>query len=857
MISSLYLVYQKTLKTFPTKLAIFILLLGSGRGVGAESTLKVPIDSPVKARSQVANSLPTKGLEGGKLDAVIVTGVNAGQRQFDASFAVSSLSFEGIQKLAPLNLADLLGQIPGIYAESTGGEVRNVIRLRGIPNEGSFQAFQEDSMPIYPDEGWFFGGESLIRPDIMTRSIDFVRGGPSPIYASNAAAIYNNLTRQGSEVSEGAAQVTVGDTNLYRLDAYSSGKLTDKTYYAVGGFGRRNDGARDNGFPADSGGQIRFNLRREIEQGEVRLFVKVLDDHNVFYLPIPVADPRSPSKSLNPYLNYFKGTMNTPALQNALMLYLNEAGQTMTEVRDLSNGRHLKVLYTGLDFERSFERLKVTNKTRLTTIANNFDAVYSTSNPADSITFAAGYLATARTAFGTSANPVTRMGYAIAGTGGAIVYNPAETSGLVIQGQYRAIKVDSDAVQNETRLTHDFNLAGKHSLVAGLYLTEYKTTQRTRYQDYLFELASKPRTLDLLAYSAAGQVVGSVTDRGVLRYSTTLFGGKSSFRQNSFFLADTWKPTSQLTFDYGLRSERYNATGYYLTTRAGSNLNLNGTLAGTSTLSYTGLTVPTVYRESVNPWTVGANYDLNRQLGFYSRASKSYRVGTESNLFLNSTATTSVASQYEVGAKFNTRQLSIFMTAFYTKFTPFVQGFGAVNPVTGATQNLNFTGKSTSPGVEADISWKPNALFSIDSAVTYGDAKAGSFFNSLGADAAAAEGKMPVRQPKLYGNIRPSILFTVDRWSLIGDVRYNFVSDRYVDIKNTTLLPAFQTYSSSLTAERGAWRFQLIVDNLTNAEGLTEGNPRTDVISGQGSSTAIYGRPLFGRAFRLISSYRW
>ena len=92
---------------------------------------------------------------------IVVTGTAAAQREFDVSYAVTSLSNADIRRLTPLSFADLLSQVPGILAESTGGEVQNVYRLRGIPNEGWFHAFHQDGMPIYHDnDGFFFRGTS-------------------------------------------------------------------------------------------------------------------------------------------------------------------------------------------------------------------------------------------------------------------------------------------------------------------------------------------------------------------------------------------------------------------------------------------------------------------------------------------------------------------------------------------------------------------------------------------------------------------------------------------------------------------------------------------------------------------------
>lgn len=790
-----------------------------------------------------------------KLDTFVVTGVSYAQSQFQSSFAISSMPSREIQKLAPQNLANLLGQVPGIFTEATGGEIQNVIRLRGIPNESSFQAFQLDGLPIYPDEGFFFKGDGLIRPDLMTSSVEIVRGGPAPIFASNAAAIYNTVTRQGTELSDSAVKLTLGDTQLYRVDGFWSGKIANKTYLAAGGFLRRNDGVRYSGFPSDRGGQIQVNLRREIPDGEVKLSFFGVSDRNVFYLPIPISDPRNPSVSLNPFIDYHTGTLNTPALQSALFLYPNEAGGVSSQTRDLSDGRNMRFGTATLDFRRDAGDWHFTNKFRATDLKLDFDALYSTSNPADATTFAAGFFNAANTAFG-GTTPVHHLGYAIAGSSGAQTYNPAAASGLVIQAQYRSVAVESQALQNEFRVGRDFEAAGEHKAVFGLYATEYITTELSRYQDYLFELASNPRPIDLVAYSATNQVLGSVTDRGVLRYSNTLNGGHSDFKEIALFFADSWKLSSHLTVDYGLRRERYSATGYTRLTKA-SPMSLPGSLAGSNAVAFTGTNVRVRYRADVTPWTIGANYDFNRRFGVYARASRSFRVAAEGNVINNSLPATTRATQYEIGAKINRRNFSAFLTAFYTDFNPYVQTFQAVNPTNGTTANLNFTGKATTPGIEADISWKPFKHLTIDGAITYNKPRGGDYLNSLGADASAAEDKQLVRTPDVFGNIRPSVDFKFGDWDMRADLRYNYVGKRYVDIKNLTELPAYKTYTLGLMAERGGWSFYLSVDNLTNAKGLTEGNPRSDVIAGQGTATAVYGRPLMGRSVRLETTYKF
>ena len=60
-----------------------------------------------------------------------------------------------------------------------------------------------------------------------------------------------------------------------------------------------------------------------------------------------------------------------------------------------------------------------------------------------------------------------------------------------------------------------------------------------------------------------------------------------------------------------------------------------------------------------------------------------------------------------------------------------------------------------------------------------------------------------------------------------------------------------------MTLTRDTWQMQVVGDNLFNAKGLTEGNTRTDQLSGQGTADAIYGRPIFGRNVRLVVSKSW
>ncbi len=789
---------------------------------------------------------------------IVVTGSARAQRRFDVSYAVNSLGQDEVQRIAPKNFADLLGTVPGIQVEATGGEVQNITRVRGIPTDRGYLIFQQDGLPLYHEiDGVFFNsGEGMNRFDLMTERVEIVRGGPAPIYASSAAAIANNITVSGGPDARGKAQLTLGDTGLYRLDAMQSGPIGERTYFAIGGFLRQHDGYRDGGFPSDKGGQIRANLKHDLDNGFVKVSMQYTNDHNIFYLPIPVADPRNPSLSLDPYIDYHKGTLNSPALRNVNVKYRDGAGVLQGLNRDLADGRHMRFFNVGLQYEGDFDDWLVSVRGGFTKGKSSFDAFYSTTNPVSANTFAASYLTAARTAFGAN---VARLGYAVAGTNGATVYDPNAASGLIMSGQYRVSESKFYSGQADLSVTRKFETGiGTHDVRVGVYGSAYGNTLFQAYQDMLIEVQSQPRTIDLVAYSATGAVLGSVTQNGVLRYTTTLNQGEADAKMVAVYANDTWEITDGLRVDGGIRKEWYDYEGFALLSTA-ADLGDTTTLADNATRAFSGAIVSNKLKPSATNWTVGVNYDFTDNFGTYGRVSN-LEVPPQMGV-VSSTAPTIIktkARQYELGVKASFGPHYLYVTGFYTKFDPFNATFIAFNPVTGRNdQPVPFIGEAVAKGVEVDGRIKPVSWFELAGSVTWADPQYRNLANTSGADPTAVNGNQIIREPKFFGNVRPSVRFPVGEGEVEIAGRYEWVGRRYVDLFNLTALPAYQTFGASASASFGNWRFQVVGDNLTNAKGLTEGNPRTDQLAGQGASDAIYGRPLFGRSFRFILSRSW
>jgi outer membrane receptor protein involved in Fe transport len=793
------------------------------------------------------------------VEELVVTGTAKPQRRFDASYAVNSLSATAIQKLAPKSYADLIGSVPGIHVESTGGEVQNITRLRGLPGDRFGMIVQQDGLPLFPQsDGWFFNsGEGMNRFDLMTQRVEIVRGGPAPVYARGASTIVNNITVTGGPDTQGQAQITLGDIGLYRGDAYQSGAINDNTFYAIGGFLRYSDGYRKNGFANDKGGQIRANIKRELENGWVKVSAQYVNDINVFYLPIPIADPRNPSVSLDPFIDYFTGTMNSPSFRNVNIRYLDQGGTVRSEQRDLANGRHLKFSNFALQYQGEFDGTTVNFNSSLTSGRTGFDALYSTTNPVDGTVFANGQLTAARNAFGPN---VARLGYTIAGTNGATVYDPATESGLVMQGQYRGNDADFYAVESELSATRTFDTEfGSHVIKAGVNGAFWGQDAFGVWQNYLMQVKSQPKTLDLAAYSATGAILGYVTENGAIQNAVSLFKANLDAKMIAVYVNDTWAITDQLHLDAGIRSEYYEYTGYQLVTAARP---VPGTAVSVNfARGFTGASLPVDLKPKATNWTVGASYDFNDNFGVYGRVST-----LNSPALLTTYVTTSPltptpptkARQYELGVKANFSQGYLYATGFYTNFDPLNASFLAFNPQTGASATIPFFGTAVSKGVEVDGLWRPIPMFTLSGTVTYVDPQYRDFTSVTGASAAAILGKQIVREPKIFGHVEPTLTFDLGPDSTLETyVGYEFVGRRYVDVLNTTALPAYSTWKAGATLNRGDWKIQVVGENLTNAKGLTEGNTRTDTLSGQGTRTALYGRPLFGRNFRVILSRKW
>lgn len=221
------------------------------------SKLSVAVIFLTASTSVFAQQKPTDTTKTKDIDEVIVTGVFDKRTRMNAPIAISVLKSELIEKQVPNSAADLLKNVPGVYVNSSLGEIRNNVASRGISAgsaDGTFAyeyiSMQEDGLPVTNTTYFNYGPDFFLRADATIAQIDAVRGGPASITAANApGGIFNYISKTGGNKFAGEIRAKYGvqganNSGYHRIDADFGGPLGNSWFYNIGGFYRYDLGAR-------------------------------------------------------------------------------------------------------------------------------------------------------------------------------------------------------------------------------------------------------------------------------------------------------------------------------------------------------------------------------------------------------------------------------------------------------------------------------------------------------------------------------------------------------------------------------------------------------------------------------------
>ncbi|RYE95820.1 MAG: TonB-dependent receptor, partial [Oxalobacteraceae bacterium] len=492
-----------------------------------------------------------------EIQQVVVTGTASasGTRKIDTSFSITTANEEQLKQAAPTSTADVLKIVPGVYAESTGGQAGANIEVRGFPSgsDSPFVSIQMNGNPVFPVPVLsFFEGSSAFRLDDTIERVEVLRGGPSTIYSvGQPGATMNFIMKKGGDTPEGNLRFTTGTGNLRRVDGVYSGKIAEGWYGMVGGFYRTTNGVRDAGFPADDGGQLSASLTRKLDQGELTLYARSTSDKNAFYTGVPlVSSNNGHTISSFPGFNPRTGTLMSNEMRN----FTVEAGPGKTLNYDLGDGRGLSSNLLGAEFQQKLNGWDVSNKLNYFKGDLNTIAMFTGNNPLS----AADYLTQAIGAANGNAAVLAAAGD-VPASGGSMTYTNG--SGAVVANQ-QVVQAGLWAVEKKLRsFTDEFRVSreigANNTVTAGAYIANY-SSKDVWYLGNSHLMTATPNASLLDVRLNNGVVVSNKGTDGNVNYAPIAsYDGDNT----AVFIADEWCINDRIKVDAGMRHERQRLSG--------------------------------------------------------------------------------------------------------------------------------------------------------------------------------------------------------------------------------------------------------------------------------------------------------
>lgn len=550
-----------------------------------------------------------------KLDEVVVTSSSTAKSKMRSSVSVTDVDQDAVKDFGARTEAEVLLLIPGIRTEATAGPGGNAnISVRGLPisSGGSkYVQIQEDGLPtVQFGDMMFSNNDYWTRFDNSVDRIQTLRGGSSSVYASHApGAVINYISKTGKEAG-GSIGLTRGlNYNETRLDLNKGGRISDDTYYHVGGYFRDGEGARKASPGALHGYQVKANFTKEFNgtKGFVRLNLKALDE----------TAPTTPqtfltANSTNGVLSGFGQARGFNGLYDSQYSKFNSTFPAMDPVTgqistsSLTNGITSKSKSVGFEFHNELDNgLTVDNKFRVSSNAGAFQTQFW---DVKTLSRALGGVAGA-----------TYGKYLNGPKAGTVVTDANLASGLVSTGGAINVQTpDMGNVVNDFSVTKGFNLGNGNKLnaKAGLFYSRQNVVQKWSISTRVVEAAYNGAVIDL--YNAQN---AALTNQGLTGYNNS-WGADSAKNINQQFT--TTAPylglnleTGNWDLDAGIRNEHFRGYGY---------ADVGEPVQGAALPTYMATKrILADYKVSYNNYSFGANYRLNKDASVFGRYSLGHR----------------------------------------------------------------------------------------------------------------------------------------------------------------------------------------------------------------------------------------
>ena len=770
------------------------------------------------------------------LDDVVVTGVVNPKSRLESSVSVSSIGTKQIEQSAPRTTGEVFRNIPGVRAESSGGEGNANFNVRGVPvsSGGSrYLQLQEDGLPVMLFGDTSFGNsDNWLRIDSNIGRVESIRGGSASTQTSNGPAGIINMISKTGKTESGSVSSTVGlDFNTNRLDFEYGTPLANGISYHIGGFVRSGEGPRAAGYNASQGGQFKANITKEFKNGYIRTSFKFLNDRAPMYLPMPMllkGSDSNPTFANLPGFDITTDGLQTKYSQQSSGPTSSESGNT---VRDVRKGNNPISQAIGLEAEFDLgEGWKISEKGRISFNKGNWIAPFS-----------AGVGTTNSFVAGLGFPAGSTLSYADNGA----VYAPA--NGLI-----QNIHMFDTTQDDLNNLFNDFKISKKLgnnvSLTAGYFTASQTTKISWQWNAFLQEVKGdgEARLVNVDGYSRAGQWA----------YGTPVWGNccqrnyNLQHTVNAPYAGIDANITEKLNFSGSIRYDNVNVDGTIAdgNTKGPVDVNGNGTIENIETV------VPVVQATDrrivgdnygYTSYSVGLNYKLNDASAVFGRYSEgaSGRAADRNSYGTDGTAIVQYdkISQLEGGYK---RKFS----AGYVNLT----GFHSVtDEAAGTALNLNAGNKYKATGLEFEGSYNTGD-FSVVGSVTYTNATI--IEDRTSSVVGTNNGKTPKRQADFVYNLSATYEVGSSKQHFVG-LSILGTSKSFAGDDNTLIQPGYAYVN--LLAKAGLTEglsLAISLNNLFDTIGITEVEGVDGAFNGD---RLVRARAITGRSTTLSLQYRF
>jgi iron complex outermembrane recepter protein len=788
---------------------------------------------------------------------IIVTGVFGAKAIEDAPISVSAVTAEELAQQIPNSAADLIKNVPGVYVNSSLGEIRNVVFSRGVSansldGDGGYYyvSLQEDGLPIEPVLVSNFGPDYFARPDIMLNRLEGLRGGTATVTGANApGGIFNYISRNGRsnpgfEFQGKFGLEGDGRNPYYRIDGYAGGALSDSLYYAIGGFYRKSDGARDPGYAMNKGGQVRANLLWDYGAGSLTVDAKYLNDHNGWFEFIPARNFSSP-KLEAPFNTY--SSVLPPRNPHS---FTNPDGSTGSW--DAADLVHSKALSFGMSWDHELsDTIKLQNKMRWTENKSN----WSTGAVIFALPLDDFFVSLLSGTFGipgvtsyrfSGTNDLAAQVTSFSGFDHTVTTNNLPNQTVQANGVFSQVALSqaykSRTFQDQFTATGEF---GNHDVAVGAFYSRSRLRQNGGAAGLGFSpLQSRPQLFDITHTLPDGTVLQVTDPTGFSAQGGGLFDGDGyggTQKQLSFFLADNWEINDALSVDAAVRYEDIRYRIFNLTlgpaapVNGGGGADNNPLTLWDNNLNTYGATTRTNRKFTYWNYTGSVNYKFTDSFQAYVRFTNGKKAPDFRTIvdidspeeIANSFPKPQVIKQFEVGLKYRRDGVRIAVFPFYSKLSN-----------VGTTQIfVNQSGQFYTPpavfgqiktyGVEIDADADFGDMFSVRTALTLQNPKA-SKFGAWVHDSVTNDplDDVLVPTPKGDADNNPKILSRTTATlkpvaALELFLTHNYTGKRAANRENAWYLPGFHTFDFGASYEFGErFKLQANVNNVFNQFGV-------------------------------------